>query len=108
VLSLFSSMSLSTANIWCRVSVVKRKLSALTTSVITVMLLTTLGAAQTQRQLDEKYPKVNAYLERPNILLTAKYSTDGRVCEMALQPVRWTGDNKFCSSHCHRKRLFQW
>jgi hypothetical protein len=57
------------------------------------MLLTTLGAAQTQRQLDEKYPKVNAYLVRPNILLTAKYSTDGRVCEMALQPVRWTGDN---------------
>jgi hypothetical protein len=57
------------------------------------MLLTTLGAAQTQRQLDEKYPKVNACPERPNILLTAKYSTDGRVCEMALQPVRWTGDN---------------
>ena len=49
-------------------------------------------AAQSQRQIEEKYPKVNAYPVRPNILLTARYSTDGRVCEMALQPVRWTGD----------------
>ncbi len=57
------------------------------------MFLTTLSAAQTQRQLEEKYPKVNAYLVRPNILLAARYSADGRVCEMALQPVRWTGDN---------------
>jgi len=56
------------------------------------MFLTTLGAAQTQRQLEEKYPKVSAYLVRPNILLTARYSSDGRVCEIALQPVRWTGD----------------
>jgi hypothetical protein len=72
---------------------VKRKLSAFPTTVVVVMFLTTLGAAQTQRQLEEKYPKVNAYLVRPNILLAAKYSTDGRVCEMALQPVRWTNDN---------------
>jgi hypothetical protein len=35
---------------------------------------------------------VNAYFVRPNILLAARYSTDGRVCEMALQSVRWTGD----------------
>ena len=56
------------------------------------MLLPTLGAAQMQSQLDEKYPKVNAYLVRPKILLTARYSTGGLVCEMVLQPVRWTGD----------------
>jgi hypothetical protein len=85
-------MSLSTANIRRRVSVVKRKLSAFPATVIVVVFLTTLGAAQTQRQLEEKYPKVNAYLVRPNILLTARYSADGLVCEMALQPVRWTGD----------------
>jgi hypothetical protein len=84
-------MSLSTANIRRRVSVVKRKLSAFTITVV-VVFLTTFGGAQTQHQLEEKYPKVNAYLVRPNILLTARYSTDGRVCEMALQPVRWTGD----------------
>jgi len=84
-------MSLSKANIWRRLSVVKSKLGAPIT-VVFVLLLTTLGVAQTQRQLEEKYPKVSAYLVRPNILLTARYSTDGRVCEMALQPVRWTGD----------------
>ncbi|MBO0910324.1 MAG: hypothetical protein J2P13_00915, partial [Acidobacteria bacterium] len=70
----------------------KNKLSALTITVVFVMLLITLGAAQMQRQLEEKYPKVNAYLVRPKILLTARYSADGRVCEMVLQPVRWTGD----------------
>jgi hypothetical protein len=74
------------------VSVVKRKLSALTSTVAVVVFLTTLGAAQTQRQLEEKYPKVNAYLVLPNILLTVRYSTDGLVCGMALQPVRWAGD----------------
>jgi hypothetical protein len=56
------------------------------------MFVITLSAAQTQRQLEEKYPKVSAYLVRPNILLTARYTTDGRVCQMALEPVRWTGD----------------
>jgi hypothetical protein len=61
------------ANIRRRVSVVKRKLSAFTTTVVVVVFLTTLGAAQTQRQLEEKYPKVDAYLVRPNILLTARY-----------------------------------
>ena len=73
-------------------SVVKRKLSAFISTVVFVVFLATLGAAQTQGQLEEKYPKVNAYLVRPNILLTARYSADERVCEMALQPVRWTGD----------------
>ena len=86
-------MSLSAANIRRSVSNVKRKLSTLTTAVVVVMFLGTLGAAQTQRQLEEKYAKVNAYLVRPKILLTARYSNDGRLCEMALQPVRWTGDN---------------
>ena len=85
-------MSLSTANIRRRVSVVKRKPSAFPATVVLVVFLATLGAAQTQRQLEGKYLKVNAYLVRPNILLTARYSTDGLVCEMALQPVRWTGD----------------
>jgi hypothetical protein len=70
---------------------VKTLISALIAAVA-VMFLPTMGLTQTQRQLEEKYPKVNAYLVRPNILLTARYSSDGRVCEMALQPVRWTGD----------------
>lgn len=65
---------------------------ALATAVTVVMILTTLAVAQTQGQLEAKYPKVNAYLVRPNILLTARYSNDGRVCNMALQPVRWTGN----------------
>ena len=86
-------MTLSTAKIRRRVSVVKRTISLLiTTTVVVAMFLPTMGAAQTQRQLEEKYPKVSAYLVRPNILLTARYSSDGRVCEMVLQPVRWTGD----------------
>lgn len=70
----------------------KRTISVLFGTVVVVTFLATFCTAQTQRQLDEKYPKVNAYLVRPNILLTARYSTDGRVCDMALQPVRWTGD----------------
>ena len=67
--------------------------SVLISSVVVALFLPTLTAAQTQRQLEEKYPKLNAYLVRPNILLTARYSSDGRVCQMALQPVRWTGDS---------------
>ena len=85
-------MRLSTANIRRRVSFVKRTINLLIATVVVAMFLLTMGAAQTQRRLEEKYPKVNAYLVRPNILLTARYSRDGRVCDMALQPVRWTGD----------------
>jgi len=47
-------------------------------------------AAQNQRQLEQKYPKVTAYAVRPNILLTAQYASDGQVCEMVLEPRRWT------------------
>jgi hypothetical protein len=70
----------------------KRRICALGSIFVLVTFLTTLGHAQTQSQLETKYPKVNAYLARPNILLTAKYSGDGQVCSMALQPVRWTGN----------------
>src|SRR5215475_15584208 len=86
-----ASLSLSKAKIRRSVSFVKSKLTVLTI-VAFLMLLATLGTAQTQGQLEDKYPKVNAYLVRPKILLTARYSTDGLVCEMVLQPVRWTGD----------------
>ena len=65
-------MSLSGAKIRRRVSLVKRTISALISTVVVVVFLTTLGAAQTQRQLEEKYPKVNAYLVRPNILLLGR------------------------------------
>ncbi len=65
--------------------------SALIGAVVVFVFLATLAATQTRLQLEEKYPKVHAYLVRPNILLTAKYSTDERICEMSLEPVRWTG-----------------
>jgi hypothetical protein len=54
------------------------------------LFMATAGAAQTQHQIEQTYLKVNAYLARPNILLTARYTSDGHVCEMVLEPRRWT------------------
>jgi hypothetical protein len=66
-----------------------------TTSLIGIaisLFIASAVAAQTRQQIEQKYPKVNSYLVRPNILLTARYTSDGQPCEIVLQPLRWTGD----------------
>ncbi len=68
---------------------VKRTATVLA-SIVFIALCVPRSDAQTQAQLEQKYPKLNAYLVRPNILLTAKYASDGQVCEMVLEPRRWT------------------
>jgi len=47
------------------------------------MAISALG--QTASDLAAKYPSVSAYQIRPGILMTAKYSNDGQVCEMVLE-----------------------
>jgi hypothetical protein len=56
------------------------------------------AATQNQRQLKQKYPKLNAYAVRPNILLTVQYASDGQVCEMVLEPRRWTDEKVVLAS----------
>jgi hypothetical protein len=69
---------------------VNTTIAALITVAVIVAGIPCTAAAQNQRQLEQKYPKVNAYAVRPNILLTAQYASDGQVCEMVLEPRRWT------------------
>lgn len=68
----------------------KRTLTPLVGIVAVALCIPFIVTAQTQQQLEQKHPKVNAYLVRPNLLLTAKFASDGRVCEMVLEPRRWT------------------
>ena len=69
---------------------VKTTITALISIAVLVASIRSTAVAQNQRQLEQKYQKVNAYAVRPNILLTAQYASDGQVCEMVLEPGRWT------------------
>jgi hypothetical protein len=48
--------------------------------------------AQTESQIEQHYPRLKAYAVRPDMTLTAKYSSDGQVCEMVLEPRHWDGE----------------
>jgi hypothetical protein len=56
------------------------------TSVILVFLSSRIPAlGQSAADLAAKYPSLSAYEVRPGILMTAKYTEDGQVCEMVLE-----------------------
>jgi len=74
------------------VQLVKTPITLISIAVLWACIPCT-AAAQNQRQLEQKYPKLNAYVVRPNILLTARYANDGQVCEMVLETRRWTGES---------------
>ena len=54
---------------------------------ICILLLTLAVAAlgQTSADLSAKYPSVIAYRVRPHVLMTARFASDGQVCEMTLE-----------------------
>jgi hypothetical protein len=52
------------------------------------ILLLTLGVAalgQTSADLGAKYPHVTAYKVAPDVLMTARFASDGQVCEMTIE-----------------------
>jgi hypothetical protein len=49
---------------------------------------------QTASELAAKYPPVSAYEIRPGVLLTARYSGDGQVCEMVLEARHYRSPEK--------------
>jgi len=48
--------------------------------------------AQTESQVEQHYPRLKTYAVRPDMTLTAKYASDGQVCEMVLEPRHWDGE----------------
>ena len=54
---------------------------------ICILLLTLAVAAsgQTSADLNAKYPNVIDYRVRPHVLMTARFASDGQVCEMTLE-----------------------
>ncbi len=67
--------------------------------VLSLMVLVTVFASgQTSGNLAAKYPVVSAYQVRPGILMTAKYTDDGQVCEMTLER-RYTPDQTDADSN---------
>jgi hypothetical protein len=58
--------------------------------LLVVVIYGAAAEAQTQASLGAKYPVVSAYLVRPDVLMTAKFSDDGQVCEMELEKRHWT------------------
>jgi hypothetical protein len=58
------------------------------TAAATAFLIALVGTpvwGQTSRQLAARYPLVPAYELRPGILMTAKYASDGQLCEAVLE-----------------------
>jgi hypothetical protein len=56
--------------------------------VLSVPILT----AQTESQIEQHYPRLKTYAVRPDLTLTAKYASDGQVCEMVFEPRHWDGE----------------
>jgi hypothetical protein len=54
---------------------------------ICILFLTLAAAAlgQTSADLSAKYPNVITYRIRPHVLMTARFASDGQVCEMTLE-----------------------
>src|SRR5215472_13030805 len=52
-----------------------------------IVFLTVVAAAwgQTSADLSAKFPHVTAYMVRPDVLMTARFSDDDQVCEMTLE-----------------------
>ncbi|HWY21958.1 MAG TPA: hypothetical protein VNX26_12110 [Candidatus Acidoferrum sp.] len=75
---------------------------------ICILLLTLAVAAlgQTSTDLNAKYPNVIAYRVRPHVLMTARFGSDGQVCEMTLEKGQRTDTSilddlvKRCLSMC--------
>jgi hypothetical protein len=75
---------------------------------ICILLLTLAVAAfgQTSADLSTKYPSVIAYRVRPHVLMTARFASDGQVCEMTLEKGQRTDtsipyDDSFSNEEVH-------
>jgi hypothetical protein len=66
--------------------------SALRVCVVIAATASALG--QTSDDLAAKYPAVSAYEVRPRILMTARYTRDGQVCELSLERRHTTPKDK--------------
>jgi len=60
-------------------------------AAVVLLLSVRTASGQTQGQLEQHYPKLNAFLPKPNVIVTVKYSPSGDVCEMVLEPRHWDG-----------------
>jgi hypothetical protein len=73
------------------------------------ILLLTLGVAalgQTSADLSAKYSNVIVYRVRPHVLMTARFASDGQVCEMTLEKGQRTDtsipyDDSFSNEEMH-------
>jgi len=52
---------------------------------ILVLTLAVAALGQTSADLSAKYPRVTAFKVRPDVLMTARFASDGQVCEMTLE-----------------------
>jgi hypothetical protein len=54
-----------------------------------------IATAQTQSQIEQRYPKLNSYRAKSNVAMTVRFSSNGEVCEMVLEPRHWDGKEFF-------------
>ena len=66
-------------------------------ALLLTIFAASLAKGQTSENLAAKYPVIAAYQVRPGILMTARYSEDGQVCEMVLER-RYTPDQSDADS----------
>ena len=84
------------------------KLRAVFLGLVFLCVLSPFKAiSQTESQLDESFPHVKAYAVRPNIFLTAKFGNDGRVCQMVLEPRRYTDEVIVLVSNLSKKETVE-
>ena len=64
-------------------------------------------SASAQKDLFSKYKAVEAYEIRPGILMIPRYADDGKVCEIGLQPLRYTPDGVLVIPSLSRQTIDQ-
>jgi hypothetical protein len=68
-------------------------------SIAFLALVVPAITAQTERQIELRYPRLYTFAVRPNVNLTATYAaSDGQVCEMVLEPRHWDGQKYLLTS----------
>ena len=73
---------------------------------ILLLALAVAALGQTSVDLNAKYPNVIVFRVRPHVLMTARFATDGQVCEMTLERGQRTDtsipyDDSFSNEEVH-------
>jgi hypothetical protein len=80
-------------------------MSKLLTTICVTLFLAAVGLAQTASELADKYPHHEVYELQPGVQMTAKFATNGLVCEMRIEQTHFVEDGVDLRSGIDKERI---